>query len=235
MRVWSFVSQKGGSGKTTLVLHLSIAAMVQKLAVSVLDLDPQRSAEQWSELREERLDTLEPTIVHGNAGDLDGMIEAARETATDLVLIDTPPAVDKSMIYAAAAADVVIVPTRSNVLDRFALNDTLDYLARIGALSKAVVVLNAPSADKEARKETEAIAKKDFGVAMLATALDDQVDYAKSLSAGKGVIESGPRRKTANTVRGIYQEICSFERKLIRASGANAAASGVGRRTRVKA
>ena len=41
--------------------------------------------------------------------------------------------------------------TRASVLDRFALTETLDYLKRIGALSKSVVVLNAPGSDKKGR------------------------------------------------------------------------------------
>ncbi len=56
MRTWSFVNQKGGSGKTTLLLHVAVAAMEAGLAVCVADLDPQRSAEKWAELRTSRLD-----------------------------------------------------------------------------------------------------------------------------------------------------------------------------------
>jgi chromosome partitioning protein len=217
MRTWSVVSQKGGSGKTTLLLHLAIAAMAKGLTVSVFDLDPQRSAEQWSELRETRIKTDEPTVVHGTPTGLDGMLEAARETKTDLVLIDTPPSVDKSMIYAAAAADVVIVPTRSSVLDQFALKETLDYLMRIHALSKTVVVRNAPGRDAKANAEIERIAREDFGVPTLAITVEDQVDLAASLREGKGITESAPKRKAAKAIQELYQQLNIFDRKLARA------------------
>src|SRR4051794_41087457 len=65
VRIWCVVSQKGGSGKTTLLLHLSVLAMAKGLVVSVIDLDPQRSAEQWAELRERVIGADEPPIVHG--------------------------------------------------------------------------------------------------------------------------------------------------------------------------
>jgi chromosome partitioning protein len=215
MRTWAVVSQKGGSGKTTLLLHIAIAAAAKGLAVSVLDLDPQRSAEQWSELRERRVKTDEPTVVHGAPADLDGMLEAAGETGTDLVLIDTPPSVDKSLIYAAAAADVVIVPTRSGVLDQFALKETLDYLVRIHALGKTVVVRNAPGRDVKANAEIERITR-DFGVATLAVTIEDQVDLAASLREGKGVTESAPKRKSAKAIHELYQQLNAFERRLAR-------------------
>jgi chromosome partitioning protein len=219
MRIWSVVSQKGGSGKTTLLLHLAVTAMAGRLAVSVIDLDPQKSAEQWSELREARTGADEPAVVHGTPASLDGMLEAARDTRTDLVLIDTPSAVDKSMIYAAAAANVVIVPTRSGVFDRFALEETLDYLKRIGALGKTVVVLNAASTDKKAKAEIERAAAA-LGAAVLPAALDDQVDLAASLREGKGVTERGSKRKAAKAsvaakaVQEVYRQLEDFERKL---------------------
>ena len=51
MKVWSIVSQKGGSGKTTLALHLAIAA-AKRRKVLVIDLDPQQSAERWHGIRQ---------------------------------------------------------------------------------------------------------------------------------------------------------------------------------------
>ncbi len=217
MRTWSVVSQKGGSGKTTLVLHLAIAAASEGAAVSVVDLDPQRSAERWSELREERVKNDDLVVVHGTATGLAGMLKAARDNGTTLALIDTPPAVDKSMIYAAAAADVVIVPTRSSVMDQFSLRETLDYLKQIRALTKTVVVLNAASTDKAARADTEHLAGDEFGVGVLSVALADHVDLAASLRTGRGVTEAAPKRKAAKAVQDIYAELCAFERKLARA------------------
>lgn len=211
MRVWSVVSQKGGVGKTTLVLHLSIAAMMAGRAVSVIDLDPQRSAEQWSEHREARVRADEPIIVHGTPTSLDGMLAAARETSTDLVIIDTPPTVDKSLIYAAAAGHLVIVPTRSSVLDQFALKETLEYLKRIGALAKTIVVLNAPSSDKKGIEEIAKVARDGFRVALVETTLEDQVDLAKSLREGKGITEGGRKSKAAKAaaraIEAIYGEL----------------------------
>lgn len=212
MRTWSVVGQKGGSGKTTLTLHLAVAADSEDgLTVSVVDLDPQRSAEQWSEMRERLTGSDEPAVVHGTASGLDGMLAAARDTGTDLTVIDTPPMVEKCLIYAAAAGDVVIVPTRTGVFDQMALRETLEYLKRMGGvLAKVVVVVNAATKDREARAETEAIAR-EFGVAVLDASLDDQADLEKSLREGRGATERGKRTKVAKAVSEVYRQIRAFE------------------------
>ena len=62
MRIWSFVSEKGGSGKTDAdSCSCRLQRCQRSLQFSVLDLDPQRSAEQWADLREDQLGALEPT------------------------------------------------------------------------------------------------------------------------------------------------------------------------------
>lgn len=212
MRTWSFVSQKGGTGKTTLVLHLAVAAQEAGLAVSVFDLDPQRSAEQWSELREQKLGTEEPTVVHGAPTSLDGMLAAARDTDTELVLIDTPPALDKHMIYAAAVADLVVAPTRASLLDQMALGETLDYLDKINALGKTVMVLNAPGSDRKDIKEIESIAAS-FDVPLLGTTLEDVAELATTLRDGKGVTEGAARKKGAKLIQEIYAQLSAIDRK----------------------
>ena len=52
MHVIVFVTQKGGSGKTTLALSCAVAAEEHGLRTLILDMDPQRSAEAWYQARE---------------------------------------------------------------------------------------------------------------------------------------------------------------------------------------
>lgn len=215
MRIWGIVSQKGGSGKTMLALHLSIAAVSDGMAVSIIDLDPQRSAEQWSELRGDKTRNEEPAIVHGTAQGLDGMLAAARKTRSDLVVIDTPPAIERSMIYAAAASDIVVVPTRCSVLDCFALKDTLDYLVKVGAQHKTAVVINAPGKDAAGRAAVGVIAR-ECGVRLISAVLEEHADLSKSLGQGLGITEGKSKKsKGVVAIKQIYGELCSFENEQI--------------------
>jgi cellulose biosynthesis protein BcsQ len=132
------------------------------------------------------------------------------------VLIDTPPAVDHHMIYAASSADMIVVPTRTSILDQFALRETLEYLRRMNVLHKAAVVINAPGADAAARKDTERIAEREFAVPLVCAALPDLSELAKALREGKGVTEAGARTKAAKALRDVYRELAGLDRQLIK-------------------
>src|SRR5690606_26034540 len=87
MKTVALVSQKGGSGKTTLSLNLAIAAKERGHSVVVIDLDPQQSATRWSRLRQND----SPVIVSGHGPNLATLIERAQSGGADVVIIDTAP------------------------------------------------------------------------------------------------------------------------------------------------
>jgi chromosome partitioning protein len=47
----AMLSQKGGTGKTTLSLHLAVAAEKAGQSAVVIDLDPQASSAEWKDSR----------------------------------------------------------------------------------------------------------------------------------------------------------------------------------------
>ena len=61
MKTLAIIAQKGGSGKTTLAVHLAVCATRHKLKTALIDLDPQASAYHWNASRERTFRTpLEP-------------------------------------------------------------------------------------------------------------------------------------------------------------------------------
>ena len=48
MKTLTIVSQKGGSGKTTLAVHLAVYAYLHGLRVALIDIDPQGSQVGWA-------------------------------------------------------------------------------------------------------------------------------------------------------------------------------------------
>ena len=67
-RVVSVLSQKGGTGKTTLSCTLAALASRAGTATAVLDLDPQASAAKWHDLRRANGERTRPSSPRRAAG-----------------------------------------------------------------------------------------------------------------------------------------------------------------------
>ena len=214
MRVWAAVSQKGGSGKSTIILHLAIAATEANRVASVIDLDPQKSAEKWAALRERKTRADDPIVVHGLPSQLDSMLDKARETGHELVLIDTPPAIDRTTILVPAKADLIIVPTRTSILDEQALDETLTILKATQGVNRIVVVINAAGPDIKARDSIKKLVRKKHEIPLLGTALEDRLEFRTSLGHGKGVTEAAAQSPAGKELKKLYGALSRWDAQL---------------------
>ena len=209
MRVWSIVSQKGGAGKTTLALHLAIAAS-KDLKVLVIDLDPQESAERWHTIRQRATGSKDdPSIAAGPYSKLADMLKTARNLGAELVLIDTPPKLDKAIIPAAKAATMVVVPLKSSILDLQALEDSVDLLNLARARDKTIVVLNAvpTGGSKEAAiKESLRYASR-LKLQVAPERLTELPAFAQGLKSGRGVTETEKNGTAAREITALYEAL----------------------------
>src|SRR3954451_7250540 len=103
LKVVVAASQKGGSGKTTLVRNLAVAAAGRHAPVVMLDTDPQGSLTTWYNRRAAETPQLAPI------GEVLGQL---RDAGAGLVVVDTPPSVHPFVRELVAAADLVLVPVR---------------------------------------------------------------------------------------------------------------------------
>src|SRR5487761_391589 len=87
MQTLAFLSQKGGSGKTTLAVHTAVAAQEDGERVVIVDTDLQKSATVWSEARK----SDSPAVAPVAAAALSEVMTAARHDAMTLCIIDTAP------------------------------------------------------------------------------------------------------------------------------------------------
>ena len=120
MKAIAVVSQKGGAGKTTLALHIAVAAELAGLSAAILDMDPQGTAERWGEWRKEE----PPAVVAAKTTTLARRLEQARAAEGDLVVIDTPPLAQAEAREAARAADLILIPCRPSAFDLDAIRIT---------------------------------------------------------------------------------------------------------------
>jgi len=209
MRVWSIVSQKGGSGKTTLALHLAIAAS-KDLKVLVIDLDPQESAERWHAIRQRTTGARDdPSIAAGPHQKLPDMLKTARKLGAELVLIDTPPKLDKAIAPALAAATMVLVPLKSSILDLQALEDSADVVNLAKARGKTVVVLNAlpAGAHREAAIKDSLRYASRLRLEVAPERLSELPAYSHGLKSGRGVTETEKNGTAAKEITALYKAL----------------------------
>jgi chromosome partitioning protein len=209
MRVWSIVSQKGGSGKTTLALHLAIAAARDR-KVLVIDLDPQASAERWHAIRQRITGAKDdPSIAAGPYQKLPDMLKTARRHGAELVLIDTPPKLDKAIIPSLKAATMVLVPLKSSVLDLQALEDSSDLINLARARGKAAVILNAvPTGQSRetAIKESLRTASR-LKLEVASERLSELPAFGQGLKTGRGVTEAERNGTAAKEITALYEAL----------------------------
>ncbi len=96
VRTIAILSQKGGAGKTTVAIHLAVAAELRGVNTALFDLDPQASAASWSDKR----GTPSPAVVSAQAARLPGLLKQAEAQAADLVIIDSAPNADAASLAA---------------------------------------------------------------------------------------------------------------------------------------
>jgi chromosome partitioning protein len=211
MRVWSIVSQKGGSGKTTLALHLAIAA-AKDHKVLVIDLDPQQSAERWHAIRQRTTGSKDdPSIAAGPHQKLPDMLKTARKLGAELVLIDTPPKLDKAIVPALREATLVLVPSKSSILDLQALEDSAHLIGLAKADAKALVVLNAVPVGKArdaAIKESLRYASR-LELKVAPERLSELPAFGQGLKTGRGVTETEKNGTAAKEIDALYRALCA--------------------------
>jgi chromosome partitioning protein len=201
MKTIAVLSQKGGAGKTTLAVHLAVAAGRAGYQAAIVDLDPQTSATGWKDSRAEET----PVVVSAQAARLPQVLRAADEAGAALTLIDTAPQTESPSLAAARAADLILIPCRPAILDLRAISLTVDVAKLAG--TPAVVVLNAVPPRGPLAEEAEA-AIAHYGLAVAPVRLGQRSAYVHALTVGQTAQEYEPSGKAAEEVTQLYMWTC---------------------------
>lgn len=201
MKTVALISQKGGAGKTTLALHLAVAAIQAGKSAAVIDLDPQASAAGWRDSRQGE----EPAVVSAQAARLGQVLEAARRAGADLAIIDTAPHSESSALAAARAADLILIPCRPAILDLRAIGSTID-LARLAGKPAAVVLNAVPPRGGLGDEATAAVG--GYSVPLAPVRLTQRAAFVHALTAGQTAQEYEPEGKAAEEIAQLYAWTC---------------------------
>jgi chromosome partitioning protein len=202
MRVLVIASRKGGSGKTTLTGHLSVAAERSGYGpVAIMDVDPQGSLADWWNVRESDAPLFINTTLETMADDL----EKLRSTGIGLVMIDTPPAITGAIRQIVNVADLVLVPTRPSPHDLRSVSATI---ALVEDMEKPLVfVING--ATPRARITGEAIVALSRHGPLAPVIVHQRVDFASSMIDGRTVLELSSSKRAANEIETLWRYIAA--------------------------
>jgi chromosome partitioning protein len=205
MRTIALLTQKGGTGKTTLAASIAVVAAEKGEKVVLLDFDPQASLMHWGARRQtadvrcqvvvepfesERLSRL-PAILTGLAG-----------VGFTLAIFDTAGADADAARFVAEAADLCLLPARPSRLDVEATAAT--FRCAFLAKRKAAFVLNqCPATYRGARMTNSAKGLTHLGV-LAEPMLTARMDFQDAMSAGLGATEYARGGRAAHEIEALW-------------------------------
>jgi chromosome partitioning protein len=203
----TFSSLKGGTGKTSLSLHLAHAIALAGKRVLLIDADPQASASDWAAAR----DTVPPFPVVGMARDTLHRDLSAITADYDHTVIDTPPRVSALARSAILASDLVLIPVQPSSYDVWAAAETVKLIEEAQQFKpdlKAAFVVNR-KIPKTVIGGDVAGALADYSPPVLACAIAQRVSLAEA-SAGYTVLEDAPKSAAAQEIRALADGVLEF-------------------------
>ena len=192
------LSQKGGSGKTTIAVHLAICYSKHGKKTVLLDLDPQASAYEWNEARPE---AKQLDAVKTNASRLGDLLTTASQKGVDVAIVDTPPHSDSNAVISTDGADFILIPCRPVRFDMRAVLNTIE-IAKMSGKPYAVVLNAAPVRGKLA-KDSRAVLE-NRGIPVVEPILHHRSAYFHAVLDGQSVHEYQPRGKATGEINKLY-------------------------------
>jgi chromosome partitioning protein len=218
MRTIAVIARKGGSGKSTVAVHVALAAQLRGRTVLIADTDAQRSTSQVLHGRQ----GARPQQVETSGAELLAQQLSAARSGVQLMVIDTPSVVEAEIAHAVVAADLCLLVIRPTFLDLAAAVQTAEIVRRLR--KPTLVVLNqAPS--PRAGTETPAVKRALEALQLLRlpvvpSILRSRVSYQSALETGRSVEEVDADSEAAREVAVLWQFVEGFLFGRAAASGA---------------
>src|SRR5579863_3414973 len=197
MKTLALFSQKGGTGKTTLAVHLAVAAGESGLLVAIADTDPQRSATTWGRARGGQA----PMVATIAASELRRVVAAAEHDGIGLLIVDSAPHASPDAPQIARAADAVLIPCRPSMFDLAAVGSAVE-IVRAAGVPAALVLNECPPRAPEVAVARQALG--NFGLPVAAVEIAERRAFSRAVATGRAVTEFESHGKAAEEIRALW-------------------------------
>lgn len=206
------VNAKGGVGKSTIAVHLTLWLHEQGIPVVLVDVDTQQSSSRW-------IRGAAPTIQTFSLQSADTILEdiPRLDTEFQVVVADGPAGLAEETRALMLVADLAIVPCGPSALDIEASGQAVRILKQARTVRKdgkpdAICVLNKTQTNT--RLSNELVAEADsLGIPVARTALHLRQAYADVPGQRTAVWHLGYRGRDATTeILQLFQEVTPYGR-----------------------
>lgn len=204
MPVISFISPKGGVGKTT-AATLMATQLSRKTQVIVIDADPNRPILAWSQLAGCPANIR--IVSDANQENILDKIEEASGEAP-FVVVDCEGTASLTVAYAIGASDLVVVPTQGSQLDAKQAAKALSLIKNTERQSRrpiphAVLLTRTNPVIKPRTLSAIHEQLKSHGIKLFETQLHEREAFKAMFSFG-GTLETLDRTQVANIDKAIF-------------------------------
>ena len=202
-----FVSQKGGTGKSTLARALGAVVAHAGLKVRIADLDPQQQTVlEWDKTRQQN--SLEPIEVE--AFDTAGEAIASAEE-DELLIIDAPAHANRGTLEIAQSAAIVVQPSGASLDDLRPAVLLFHELMQAGIPRERLVVALCRILSQPEEDMARAYVMK-AGYDVLPGCIPERTAYREAQNRGQAVTETKHKALNARVdelMEGLYTRVAS--------------------------
>jgi chromosome partitioning protein len=199
-KIITVANQKGGSGKTTVVMQLAGTLARRASKVLVIDADPQGTATRWAASADDEKPF--PARVAGLSAAEGKVHREAKKFIEDYdyLVIDCPPAVDslvpQSALLVSDLALVPVIPSPADLWAATGIERLIDNVQSLNEIIQSRIVINMCQPNTNLAKETVDLLK-DFSIPLADAHLHLRTAYRRSAVFGGTVHDEGSSAKSA--------------------------------------
>jgi len=204
-KVITISQQKGGTGKTTLAVHLAMAFIkYHDLKVAIIDTDPQGSLGKWFMIRSEKKVSNE-NLTFKTASLWGAQYESKTlKNDHDIVIIDTPPKIESDARPSIEAADLVLIPMAASHVDFWATGAIVEIAKK--ANKKILAQINRSSQRSKLIDKTNDFIKS-LDLKSTEIIIGNRQIYTSSMGEGKTAVEKQRKGNAVDEIKKLSEQI----------------------------